>query len=290
MSDEGRNRRTGNLGRRAWLASSCALLLSRLVLLPTGCSCLQQFSSQQANVNLSSRRAWLASSAAALVSAAGVRPVIAAEEQAVAPLGPPTSRQELLAAIDRKASDTVILNLIDRLPDPSNRQVLNYPERLDGQWELIWSYGAEGFSPLLKLPPPFKPDSYQYFGSAAAPEVGAGRIAQGLTGGILGKDRQLWLSSGAIPLDGSVLEIQPPFRLELGGPYQSKVPKQVLVEAGSDEDFRKTNGRTAQAQAAGKNQYQQLYVENQGPGSIRISTVIAGDPVLVGEVFVHRKL
>jgi hypothetical protein len=195
-----------------------------------------------------------------------------------------------LTAIDRKASDAVIMSIIDRLPDPSQRQVLKYPERLDGQWELIWSYGAEGFSPLLKLPKPFKPDSYQYFGTAAAPEVGAGRIAQGLTGGILGSQRQLWLSSGATPLDGSILEIQPPFRLELGGPYQSKVAKQVLVEAGSDEDFRKTNGRTAEAQAAGKNQYQQLYVENEGPGSIRISTVIAGDPVLVGELFVHRKL
>jgi hypothetical protein len=33
-----------------------------------------------------------------------------------------------------------------------------------------------------------------------------------------------------------------------------------------------------------------MYLENDGPGSLRVSSVIAGDPVIVGEIFVHRKL
>ena len=47
-----------------------------------------------------------------------------------------------------------------------------------GEWELIWSYGAEAFSPLLTLPRPFRPDSYQYLGPIATIEVGEGRVAQ----------------------------------------------------------------------------------------------------------------
>jgi hypothetical protein len=86
------------------------------------------------------------------------------------------------------------------------------------------------------------------------------------------------------------LEIQPPFRFELGGRYGTGVPKKMIVEAGSDAEFRKVNARTKEAQAAGKNQYQQMYLENDGPGSLRVSSVIAGDPVIVGEIFVHRKL
>jgi hypothetical protein len=201
------------------------------------------------------------------------------------------TREQLLNAISRKASDAEVIDIIRRLKDPSNGKAAILPERLEGEWELIWSFGAEGFSPLLTLPKPFRPDSYQYFGSAAASEVGEGRIAQGLTGGILGGN-QLWLSSGAIPLkeNPSVLEIQPPFRFQLGGKFGSGKPKKTIVEAGNDADFRKVNARTKEAQLAGKNQYQQTYLENIGPGSLRVSTVIAGDPVIVGEIFVHRKL
>jgi hypothetical protein len=128
-------------------------------------------------------------------------------------------------------------------------------------------------------------------GSAAAREVGEGRIAQGLTGGILGNS-QFWLSSGAVPYDQdlSVLEIQPPFRFQVGGRYGTGKPKKTLVEAGSDAEFRKVNVRTKEEQMAGKNQYQQLYLENNGPGSLRVSTVLSGDPVIVGSIYVHKRL
>jgi len=203
-----------------------------------------------------------------------------------------SNRGDLLSAIARKASDEEVIGIIQTLKDPSNGRGAANAKALEGEWELLWSYKAEAFSPLLKLPKPFRPESYQYFGSAAAKEVGEGRIAQGLTGGILGSGNQLWLSSGAVPMkdNPSVLEIQPPFRFEVGGPYLSGKPKTTLVEAGNDAEFRKVNGRTKQAQMEGQNQYQQSYVEDNGPGSLRVSTVIAGDPVLVGEIFVHRKL
>lgn len=203
----------------------------------------------------------------------------------------PADRDQLLNAIARKASDDDIISILQNLKDPSEGKAALLPERLEGEWELLWSYKAEAFSPLLKLPKSFRPESYQYFGKAAATEVGEGRIAQGLTGGVLGGN-QFWLSSGAIPFDKdpSVLEIQPPFRFQVGGRYGTGKPKSTWVEAGSDADFRKVNARSEEAQMAGKNQYQQMYLENDGPGSLRVSGVIAGDPVLVGELFVHRKL
>jgi hypothetical protein len=200
-------------------------------------------------------------------------------------------RDQLLHAIARKASDEEIIKLIGNLKDPSGGKGAILPEWLDGEWELVWSYKAEAFSPLLKLPKPLRPDSYQYFGKAATSEVGEGRISQGLTGGILGR-KQFWLSSGAIPLesDPSILEIQPPFRFQVGGRYGTGEPKKTVVEAGSDAEFRKVNARTQEEQLAGKNQYQQMYLENNGPGSLRVSGVIAGDPVIVGLLFVHRKI
>ena len=92
------------------------------------------------------------------------------------------------------------------------------------------------------------------------------------------------------PDDPSVLEIFPPFRFELGGRYQTGKPKTLVVEAGSDAEFRKLNARTSEAQAAPKNRYQQLYLERNGKGSLRISTITDGDPVIVGAIFVHEKL
>lgn len=209
---------------------------------------------------------------------------------ATAPGSTTTNRDQLLNAIARKATDEEVIGIIQNLSDPSNGKGATLPDRLEGEWELIWSFGTEGFSPLLKLPKPFRPDSYQYLGSPATSEVGEGRIAQGLTGGILGKN-QFWLSSGAVPFDQdpSVLEIQPPFRFQLGGQYGSGKAKKTLVEAGSDAEFRKVNIRTEEAQLAGKNQYQQMYLEGNGSGSLRVSSVIAGDPVIVGIIFVHRK-
>jgi hypothetical protein len=213
-------------------------------------------------------------------------------------------RTKLLQLIQTKntsaAGDTTattekdVLALIDELVqyDPTKGKGATYESDLNGEWKLLWSAKAEAFSPLLKLPPPFTPMSYQYLGDAAASEVGSGRVAQGLTGGALLRSNQLWLSSGVRPSidDPSVLEILPPFRFELGGPYQSGRPKKQIVEAGSDAEFRKYNARTVEAQAAPKNSYKQLYLEQIGKGSIRISTITEGDPVIVGAIFIHEKM
>jgi len=190
-----------------------------------------------------------------------------------------------------------IQKLVSKSP-PRNSNSNSLSKDLDGRWELLWSIKADAFSPLLKLPPPLRPESYQYFGTAAASEVGPDRIAQGLTGGILGS-RQLWLSSGAVPLPsaedggqpgGITLEIRPPFRFQVGGRYGTGEGKVTVVEAGSDSEFRKVNARTTEAQEAPKNKYKQLYWEGEGKGSLRVSTVAEGDPVIVGAVFIHRKL
>lgn len=149
---------------------------------------------------------------------------------------------------------------------------------------------------MLKLPSPFRPDSYQYFGSIAEKEVGEGRVAQGLVGGVLsalGPKSELWLSSGAVGQEGhpSTLEIYPPFRFQLGElPGGSSTSKRTIVESESDADFRAANARTTEAQLAPKNEYEQLYIENVGSGSLRVSVVAKGDPVIVGDMFVHQKL
>jgi len=165
---------------------------------------------------------------------------------------------------------------------------------LGGEWKLIWSYGAEAFSPLLTLPKPFRPESLQYLGDVATSEVGEGRVAQGLTGGVLfpGTGLQLWLSSGAVVAedDPSVLVIKPPFRLQLGGQVRSGTKKKTVVEGGSDADFRSQNARTVEAQEAPPNRYKQMYLEGGGSGALRVSTITDGDPVIVGATFVHQKI
>ena len=202
-------------------------------------------------------------------------------------------RAALLSAITARASDSVVLSKIDALVllDPAKGRGASEKDDLAGEWELIWSYGAEAFSPLLTLPRPFRPDSYQYLGPIATDEVGEGRVAQGLVGGVLGP-LQLWLSSGAVVSgdDPSVLDIKPPFRLQAGGRAGSAVAKRTIVEAGSDAEFRKANVRTDEAQRAPPNKYKQTYLEGGGKGALRISTVTEGDPVIVGEIFVHRKV
>jgi hypothetical protein len=157
---------------------------------------------------------------------------------------------------------------------------------LDGRWELLWSEKAEAFSPLLGLPSPLRPSSFQLVGSAAAPVVGVGRIAQVLEW--RRSPLSLILSSGAVAADDdpSVLEIFPPFRFET----QIGQSRLTIVEAGSDAEFRATNLRSAEAQAAGRNLYKQLYLDTTGAaGDLRISTVVAGDPVIVGSVFIHQR-
>mmetsp|Transcript_12862 Transcript_12862/g.22105 ORF Transcript_12862/g.22105 Transcript_12862/m.22105 type:complete len:325 (+) Transcript_12862:27-1001(+) len=210
-------------------------------------------------------------------------------------------REALLEAITNKSSNEVIAGLVEKLLPLSPLKgdvssAATYESALDGEWKLIW-YSTSGFSPLLKLPSPFRPDSYQYFGSIAEKEVGPGRVAQGLVGGILsglGPQTELWLSSGAVAQEShpSTLEIYPPFRFQLGvtpGGATTK-EKRMIVEADSDAEFRKVNARTTEAQLAPKNEYEQMYVENFGRGSLRVSVVTKGDPVIVGEMFVHQKL
>ena len=193
-----------------------------------------------------------------------------------------------------KVDDEQVVQTIEQLVlvDPSKGRGATLSSDLEGEWKLLWSIKADAFSPLLQLPNPFKPESYQYLGQAAATEVGVDRVAQGLTGGLLLGNNQLWLSSGVLPseTDPSILEIYPPFRFQLGGRYGSNQVKRTLVEAGSDAEFRKVNGRTVEAQAAPKNLYKQLYLEQDGPGSLRISTITGGDPVIVGAIFVHQKV
>jgi hypothetical protein len=205
------------------------------------------------------------------------------------------ARSYLLDSIRSNNSEKEVMGAIENLlpfdPAQGRGATMELANDLDGEWRLLWSAKADAFSPLLKLPKPLKPDSYQYLGSPAAIEVGQAKVAQGLTGGILGPI-QLWLSSGITPSlqDPSVLDILPPFKFQVGGRYLSGTPKITIVEAGSDAEFRQANARTQEAQEAPKNAYQQLYVERNGKGSIRISTVANGDPVIVGAIFVHQKL
>lgn len=201
----------------------------------------------------------------------------------------PAERVELLKLIaGDMSSDSeleVAIASLEKL-DPSSGKAAT-SEQLGGTWELISSVNAAAFSPLLNLPQPIRPTSLQLVGADAEPVVGAGRIAQVLNFPIL--PLSIILSSGTVPVpsDTSVLEIFPPFRLEarVGG------IKTQIVDSGSDAGFRALNGRTEEAQAAGRNLYKQRYLETSGQkGDLRISEVIAGDPVLIGAVFIHRRI
>ena len=242
---------------------------------------------------VTSRRSYLTSASAAFIGGINIlvgNQVSYAEDT----LTSNDNRNNLLRLInDKKSIEDEILNAIDNIIpyDPSNSNGAILVDDLDGEWKLLWSAKAESFSPLLKLPFPLKPMSYQYLGQASASEVGSDRVAQGLTGGVLGSN-QLWLSSGVRPStdDKSILEILPPFRLEIGGRYQSGKAKKTLVNSESDADFRKLNARNEEEQGAPKNSYKQLYLERNGRGSLRISKIISGDPVIVGAIFIHEKL
>lgn len=222
----------------------------------------------------------------------------------------PQERYALLEAIANQSSDEVIAQLIQNLipfnplkKSSSSSSEEEYKNALDGTWKLLW-FNKSDFSPLLQLPYPLQPDSYQYFGKIAEQEVGEGRVAQGLIGGVVtllagGPRKELWLSSGAIPSkdDPSVLEIYPPFRFQLGempsgssSSSSSSSTKQTIVESQSDAEFRAANARSTEAQLAPKNEYQQIYLENFGSGSLRVSVITKGDPVIVGDMFVHQKV
>lgn len=188
-------------------------------------------------------------------------------------------RDQMLAAIASDASERQVLAAIESLVqvNDGSAAAAARPESLAGSWRLLWSAGADKFSPLLGLPRPIRPESVQ--------QVGDGRVSNVLRFPL---GLQARLSSGLRPTaDASCLEIFPPFKLELllGGQART------LVEAGSDAEFRALNARDEAAQAAPRNLYLQRYVETSGrPGDLRVSTVTAGDPVIVGSVFVHERL
>ena len=140
---------------------------------------------------------------------------------------------------------------------------------------------------VTRVPRRIRPRSVQLLGASASGLVGAGRVANRLDFPV--DVLSLLLSSGvrASKEEAAVLEIVPPFRFEVlaGG------SRLQLVEAGSDADFRALNARDAGAQAAPRNRYLQRYLDTTGrPGDVRISEVISGDPVIVGSVFVHRRM
>lgn len=189
-------------------------------------------------------------------------------------------RMNLLQKIAQNAPDEEVAVAISELEhyDPSKGSAATSPY-IDGTWELIYGLNAAAFSPLLNLPSPIRPQSLQLVGDAAFPVVGQGRIAQILNFPLI--PLSVILSSGAVPVesDKSILEIFPPFRLEIRLGVGTKIQ---LVESGSDADFRALNARDAEAQAAGRNLYKQRYLETSGKkGDLRISEVIAGDPILV---------
>ena len=237
----------------------------------------------QVTAHLLSRRAVLRLGA---IAASGVSPLLPSSALAGG-LPADRERQRLLDAI--KADRGVEEALLALLPlDPSGGRGA-VEESLGGSWRLLWSAGADKFSPLLSLPRPIRPASRQLLGAPATALVGEGRVAQLLDFPL---DTSIILSSGTRPAeggDGSLLEIFPPFRLEvslLGGAARTTV-----VEAGSDAEFRALNARDETAQQAPRNIYQQRYLEPTGrSGALRISEVIAGDPVIVGSIFVHERL
>ena len=216
-------------------------------------------------------------------------------------------RQALLRAIASMAPDEEVIRLISKLEplDPSRSKAATAAE-LDGTWELIYSLNASAFSPLLNLPRPIRPTSLQLIGEDAAREVGDGRIAQVLNFPPPFPLPSLVLSSGIVPVAGSgnVLEIQPPFRLELVWSDDTlrrpgRLAKGLarggarwkLVDSGSDADFRALNARDEEAQAAGRNMYEISYLDTSGKaGDIRISSITSGDPVIVGALFIHKRL
>ena len=217
----------------------------------------------------------------------------------------PEERQDLLRAINSRAPESTVADLISRLEplDPSKGSGAAAPE-LGGTWKLVYSVNAEAFSPLLNLPAPIRPTSLQLLGDDASREVGEGRVAQVLN--FLLIPLSLVLSSGAVPVQNrlTTLEISPPFRLEaVWGDGNLRRPGRTaggqpeggtrwrIVDSGSDAEFRALNARDGEAQAAGRNMYKQRYLEVTGrPGDLRISEVVSGDPVIVGAVFVHQRL
>ena len=122
------------------------------------------------------------------------------------------ARSSLLAAIARDSGVEAAIEALVPL-DPSGGKGATSPA-LEGRWRLLWSANAGGFSPLLLLPTPVRPTSFQLLGDAAVSDgIGPGRVAQLL----LLPFGTVELSSDVVPApdDTRFLEIFPPFKLQL---------------------------------------------------------------------------
>lgn len=184
-------------------------------------------------------------------------------------------RQAVLDAVERGGDvEPLLENLI--AVDPSRGRAAR-DATIKGDWELIWSARTDKFSPLLSLPKPLRPESTQILGDG---------VSNTLKRGVLGPT-SLILSSGARVKDDATLEIFPPFLFEV----ELGTSRTVLVNADSDAEFRETQARTRAEQRAPRNLYAQLYLDTSGrPGDLRLSKVVAGDPVIVGATFLHRRI
>lgn len=184
-------------------------------------------------------------------------------------------RERLLEAVAKSASQSSVEELIVELAaqDPSGGR----GAEATGAWKLLWSARTLRFSPLLELPKPLRPVSEQYLDNG---------IRNTLRRGILGP-AELVLSADKRTAKADTVEILPPFSLRLRV-YGANF---TLVDANSDASFRATQARSLTEQRAPRNQYKQLYLDTSGrPGDLRISTVVEGDPVIVGAVFIHQRL
>ncbi|KAG8459009.1 hypothetical protein KFE25_006554 [Diacronema lutheri] len=219
----------------------------------------------------------LHAAALATVGAAGASDVDAQRE---------ARRAELLRLIASGAPDERILAQIDALVpyDPSRGRGA-VDGALAGTWDLLWTKDEAPAAVQLVRKTLHQPVGTQLLGDAAAPRFGAGRVAQLLDVGAV----RFELSSGATPApdDARVLQIFPPFR------FDALVGGRRLHIAATDDDagFRRLNARSAEAIAAPRNRYAQLYLDVSGSvGDLRVSRIVEGDSAIVGNVYIHSRI
>lgn len=195
-----------------------------------------------------------------------------------------TVRAELLRLIAAGAPDEQILRQIEALVpfDPSGGRGA-VDSALSGTWDLLFTKDEAPAPVQWARKTLHQPVGTQLLGADAA-RFGAGRVAQLLDiGGI-----RFELSSGATPADDDarVLKIFGPFR------FDAVVAGRRLAVAATEDDagFRQLNARSAEAIAAPRNRYMQVYLETSGrPGDLRISRITEGDPAIVGNIYVHAR-
>lgn len=195
------------------------------------------------------------------------------------------ARSRLLASIAAGAPDGQILAQIEALVpyDPSRGRGAREPA-LAGTWALLYTKDEAPAAVQFLRRTLHQPVGTQLLGDAAAPLVGEGRVAQLLdVGGV-----RFELSSGAAPApdDARVITISPPFR------FDALVAGRRFHVAATEDDagFRRLNARSAEAIAAPRNRYAQLYLDTSGrSGDVRISRITEGDSAIVGNVYVHAR-